>query len=427
MSAAPAVRPFVAVSIVAIAASAIVYESSGARPHVADLNLLIITLDTTRADRIGAYGYSAQTPNLDRLAREGTVFEQTTSASPLTLPAHGSLFTGQFSPGHGVRANGGFFSAAEHTTLADVLKRHGFATGAFVGSYVLDSRFGLDQGFDTYIDDFDGSYTSRFTASSLQRPANEVVDRALTWLRQTASTRFFAWLHFYDPHAPYEPPEPYRAMFADDPYVGEIAFVDAQLGRMVAFLEERHLLDRTIVVVIGDHGESLGDHGELTHGRSLYESVLRVPFIMRVPLEGFAGQRVGGPALSVDMMPTLLDLLQIAQPEPVDGTSLVPAVSGATAGADRVAFAETPSPESPTDLRMVRLGRFKLIAAPRLELYDLAEDPAEQRNLTERNAALAQSLMWRLHDLEYRMALRHSEGRSNARARDGTQASGEKK
>ena len=212
-----------------------------------------------------------------------------TSVTPLTLPAHGSLFTGRFPPSHGVRGNGGFFADADHTTLAEVLRERGFQTGGFVGAYVLDSTWGLDQGFDTYLDEFDAPTVTWRSHGHLQRRADEVIDSALAWLDHAASSRFFAWLHFYDPHAPYEPPEPYATMHADEPYVGEIGFVDAQIGRVLAFLDQRGLVDRTIVVAVGDHGESLGEHGERTHGFFIYESALRVPFIVRTPFGKDAG------------------------------------------------------------------------------------------------------------------------------------------
>ena len=278
--------------------------------RASDLNLLIVTLDTTRADRIGAYGYAGvQTPNLDRLAREGVLFEQAASSAPLTLPAHSSLFTSKFPPEHGVRDNGGFFLAPRETTLATVLKGHGYRTGAFVGAYVLDAKWGINQGFDTYFDDFDLSKYKAISLGAIQRPGNEVIDHGLQWLDRIGAKppgRFFAWMHLYDPHAPYEPPEPYRSMYPDRPYIGEIAFADAQVGRVLSYLETHALLDRTIVVVMGDHGESLGDHGEATHGFFVYESVAHVPLIIRAPFSAtLGGRRVADVVRSVDVMPTV--------------------------------------------------------------------------------------------------------------------------
>src|SRR5437762_1814885 len=188
---------------------------------VSNLNVVLITLDTTRADRIGAYGFTGiETPNLDRLAREGVLFENATSAAPLTLPAHSSLLTGKLPPQHRVRDNGGFFLDPKETTVASLLKARGFRTGAFVGAYVLDSKWGLNTGFDTYYDDFDLSRYSAISLRAIQRPGNEVVDHGLQWLEQVGRERFFAWMHLYDPHTPYDPPEPFKSRYRDRPYVG---------------------------------------------------------------------------------------------------------------------------------------------------------------------------------------------------------------
>jgi len=236
-----------------------------------DLNLVIITLDTTRADRIGAYGArDVETPAIDALAREGVLFDQAVAVAPLTLPAHSSIFTGRFPPEHGVRDNGGFFLDDAQVTLAEVLKGRGYRTGGFVAAYVLDSKWGISQGFDTYFDNFDLSQTRGISLGSIQRPANEVVDRALPWILEAKDGPFFAWLHFYDPHTPYRPPEPFLTRYKGHPYNGEIAFMDSQVGRVVEKLKSLGLYDRTVIVVMGDHGESLGDHGEAAHGFFIY-------------------------------------------------------------------------------------------------------------------------------------------------------------
>src|SRR5471030_244501 len=212
----------------------------GVRPG--DLNLLLVTLDTTRADRIHAYGYDGvETPNLDRLAREGVLFEQAVSPAPLTLPAHSSIFTGKFPPAHGVRDNGGFFLDERETTLAERLQSGGFRTGGFVGAYVLDHKWGIAQGFQTYFDDFDLSKYQSLSLGSVDRPGNEVADKALEWLGRVGSQRFFGWVHFYDAHSPYDPPEPFKSRYAKHPYVGEIAFVDSQVGWLLAYLDAHHL------------------------------------------------------------------------------------------------------------------------------------------------------------------------------------------
>ncbi|PYR12780.1 MAG: hypothetical protein DMF99_03350 [Acidobacteria bacterium] len=192
---------------------------SGVRPS--DLNLLLVTLDTTRADRIHAYGFDGiATPNLDRLAREGILFEQAVAPAPLTLPAHSSIFTGKFPPAHGVRDNGGFFLDDSETTLAERLRDRGFATGGFVGAYVLDHKWGVSQGFETYFDDFDLTKYQSLSLGSVDRPGDEVADKALAWLDRIGSRRFFGWVHFYDAHSPYQPPEPFASRYAGHPYIG---------------------------------------------------------------------------------------------------------------------------------------------------------------------------------------------------------------
>ncbi|NUR54553.1 MAG: sulfatase, partial [Acidobacteria bacterium] len=279
------------------------------------LNLVVVTLDTTRADRIGAYGRAhAGTPQFDALAAEGVVFDHASTSAPITLPAHSSIFTGRFPPQHGVRDNGGYFLNENEQTLAEVLKARGYATGGFIAAYVLDSKWGIAQGFDTYFDDFDLSKYRVFSMGNIQRPGNEVVDRALPWIDQHRGAPFFAWVHLYDAHSPYAPPEPFKTQFAGDLYQGEISFADAQVGRVVQFLRDRDLLDRTVIVVIGDHGESLDDHGEQGHGFFVYESVVHVPMIVRAPFSAMQRRRVADPVRSVDVMPTVLDLLGVPEP-----------------------------------------------------------------------------------------------------------------
>src|SRR5947209_5310869 len=337
-----------------------------------DLNLLIITLDTTRADRLGAYGWREDaTPALDRIAREGVLFEHATSPAPLTLPAHSSLFTGKFPPHHGVRDNGGFFLDERETTVAERLKAQGFKTGGFVGAYVLDRTWGIAQGFETYFDNFDLSKFEAPSLSEVERPANEVADRALAWLETVKSLRFFGWVHFYDAHSPYAPPEPYRTRFADRPYLGEIAFVDSQVARIRAFLEAEQLLDRTVIVVLGDHGESLGDHGESTHGFFIYESVLHVPLMILAPYDALRGRRVADTVRTVDVIPTILDLLGMHLVDAVDGQSVVSMMTGSVRELELAAYAEAVYPRFHYgwgDLRSLTSGRFKYIEAPRPEL-----------------------------------------------------------
>jgi choline-sulfatase len=394
--------------VLAAAAGGFYWQTRPSRVGASALNLLVVTLDTTRADRIGAYGLAdAGTPVLDRLAREGALFTHATSSAPLTLPSHASLFTGRFPPRHGVRDNGGFFLDEKEETLAESVSASGFKTGAFVAAYVLDSKWGVNQGFSHYFDDFDLSKYRAISLGAIQRPGNEVVDRALEWLQGFGDnrSRFFAWVHLYDPHTPYEAPEPYKSSFASRPYQAEIAFADSQVGRLMAYLEERQLLDRTVVVVAGDHGESLGDHGEQAHGFFVYESVTRVPLIVRAPFDSMKGRRIEDPVRLVDVLPTVLALVGVTAPanDTIDGRSLVPLLTGATREMGLEAYAEALYPLHHfgwSDLRALREGRFKLIAAPRPELYDLADDPQESTNLFESRRALGERMLGRLNEME---------------------------
>jgi arylsulfatase A-like enzyme/Tfp pilus assembly protein PilF len=369
-----------------------------------DLNLVVITLDTTRADRIGAYGArDVETPALDGLARDGVLFEQAVSVAPLTLPAHSSIFTGKFPPEHGVRDNGGFFLDPGQLTLAEVLKGRGYRTGGFVAAYVLDSKWGINQGFDTYFDDFDISQSKGLSPGAIQRPANEVVDKAIPWIEAAKDSRFFAWLHFYDPHTPYRPPEPFLSRYKGHPYNGEVAFADSQVGRVVATLQALGVYDRTVIVVMGDHGESLGDHGESTHGFFVYNSVTRVPFMIRAPYSRMRARRVADPVRAVDVMPTVLDLLGVPTPKGVSGASLVPLVTGSAVELNLDAYSEAMYPLHHygwSDIRALRAGRYKVIDAPRPELYDVDRDPSEATNLYDQRRSLGDGMIAQLRKQE---------------------------
>jgi arylsulfatase A-like enzyme/Tfp pilus assembly protein PilF len=380
----------------------------GALPRGVDrqaLNLVVITLDTTRADRLGAYGFKdIETPALDRLAADGVLFEQASTAAPLTLPSHSSIFTSLFPPEHGVRDNGGFFLAPSHRTLATVLKERGFQTGAVVGAYVLDGKWGLNQGFDTYVDDFDLSkMTGGFGIGDVKRPGNDVVDRALPWLAKVKDRRFFAWLHFYDAHSPYLSPEPFASRYRTHPYSGAIAFVDSQVARVVAFLEQNQLLDKTVIAVVGDHGEGLNQHQEGTHGFFIYQSTMRVPFIIRAPFQLTHARRVADPVRTVDLFPTVLDLLGVPVPQGIAGVSLVPLMTGAKPRLDLEVYAEALYPLHHygwSELRAWRAGQYKVIDAPRPELYDLDRDPDETTNLYEAKKSVADVMIARLRSQE---------------------------
>jgi arylsulfatase A-like enzyme/Tfp pilus assembly protein PilF len=368
------------------------------------LNLVLVTLDTTRADRMGAYGNAnIETPTFDRLAREGVLFREAVSVAPLTLPVHSSIFTGKFPPEHGVRDNGGFFLGPEQVTLAEILKSHGYRTGAFVGAYVLDSKWGVNQGFDTYFDKFDLSESRAISLAAIQRPGNEVVDQALPWIEGSKDAPFFAWIHLYDAHSPYRPPEPFATRYKEHPYNGEIAFADSQVARVIAKLESLGLYDRSVVMVMGDHGESLGDHGESSHGFFVYNSVMHVPFAVRTPFGNTHHREVSDPVRSVDVMPTALDLLGIAPPAGISGVSLVPLLAGSVRELGLDAYSEAMYPLHHygwSDLHALRSGRYKVIDAPRPELYDEERDPGESTNLYADRRQLADRLIAELRRLE---------------------------
>jgi arylsulfatase A-like enzyme len=355
------------------------------------LGVVLITLDTTRADRLTPYGFmDAQMPAFERLARGGVLFDQAVSVAPLTLPAHASIMTGLWPPAHGVRDNVSPPLAEPYVTLAEVLRGQGFRTAAFVGSNVLHRDRGLSQGFEHYGGpDRDG----RPGHGAPQRPAAEVVSEATQWLRGINGSRFFAWLHLYDPHRPYEPPEPYATMYASDPYIGEIAYADAQVGVVLDTLEQQGVLDQTLVVVAGDHGESLGDHGERDHGVFVYESVLRVPLLIRAP--SLSPGRVGSVVRLIDVMPTTLALLGVRH-APSDGADLTALMQGHHQELEAYSESLYPQRFGWSPLRALRDGRFKLIDAPRPELYDLQRDPFEEHNIYDQRGTVATAMRRRL-------------------------------
>lgn len=359
-------------------------------------NVLVVSIDTLRADRLGSYGYAAaQTPALDRLAARGLRFERAATVTPLTLPAHASLFTGTFPAFHGVRDNGQFYVSEDLTTLAEVLKANGYRTGGFIGAFVLDRRWGLAQGFDTYFDNFDLSkYELAAGIDAAQRPGRDVVDQALQWLREPAGQPFFAWVHLYDPHAPYEAPEPIAARFPrtmSGAYDAEIAETDAEIERLLDQLRDARRLDDTVVVVVGDHGESLGEHEERQHGFFVYDATTRIPLIIAGP--GIAARVVPDQVRIADVMPTIMDLLHITSPATVQGTTLMPAARGERL--DLLALSESWYPRYHygwSELTAVSDGRYKFIAAPRRELYDTQMDPGETHDLSAANPRLADTL-----------------------------------
>jgi choline-sulfatase len=361
----------------------------GSRPEIR--NVLLVTLDTTRADHLGVYGARrARTPHLDAIAREGAWFARASSSIPLTLPAHASLMTGTTPLRHGVRDNHGA-TLEQGRTLAEVLREAGFATGGFVGSLVLARSTGIARGFDAFDDAIAGADARR-----AERDGAEVVERALAFWDARAAERVFAWLHFYDPHLPYQPRGELAREYADDPYAGEVAYVDALVGRLLDFLKRRGLYESTLIVVTADHGEGLGEHGEPDHGVFLYESTLRVPLVVRVP--GGGPGRVDALVRDVDVMPTILDWLGLAPPAAVEGRSFASLLRG---GPDEPRTAVALSDYARdhygwSPLAALRDARYKYVAAPEPELYDLEQDPGETRNIAAERAPLAERLRARL-------------------------------
>ena len=353
-----------------------------------DYNVILITVDTLRADKVGCYGNPrVKTPTMDAFAARGIRYERCISQTPLTLPSHTTIMSGTLPVYHGVRDNGGFVVPSELFTLAKAFKQKGYDTAAFVAAYVLDSRWGLNQGFDTYFDKFDLSRFERIALGEIQRPANEVIDEALGWLEQKKNGKFFAWIHLYDPHTPYAPPEPFRSEYPQNPYYGEIAFADSQLGRLWDNLDRNGLRDRLFLVFASDHGESLGEHQENTHGFFIYQASLHVPLIIVTPFRELQGVTSAQTVLLADIMPTVLEMTGIPVPAQVQGTSLVPSFFRPGAAGDRLAYSESFYPRYHfgwSDLRSVQDRRYKLILAPVPELYDLERDPGETENLVYR-------------------------------------------
>jgi choline-sulfatase len=352
------------------------------------LNVVVVTIDTLRPDHVQCYGYrNVQTPTLDSLARSGVLFEQAVAQAPLTPPSHASIFTGQYPTVHHVRNTGGFILPSSARPLAKILQEQGWDTAAFIGSAVLKKTFGFSQGFAVYDDQMPKPGPADQFREDPERRAGVVVDRAIRWLDAQSGKPFFVWVHLYDPHLPYDPPSPFREQYNDHPYDGEIAYADRELGRLIGDLSKK-APQNTIIAVLSDHGESLGDHGEYTHGVFVYDSTLRIVFLMSGP--GIpAGVRIKRQVRSIDFLPTLLELMGGKASEQVQGTSLVPAFSGKHTDAG-VSYAETLYPKINmgwAELRSIRTDRWKYVRAPRPELYDLARDPRETTNVIQQHPA----------------------------------------
>ena len=371
-------------------------------------HVLLISIDTCRADYLSCYGYRRQTtPNIDKFAEESILFTNVISPVPLTLPAHCSMLTGSIPPYHGIHDNFDYRLDESNVTLAKILKEAGFTTGAIISAFVLDSQFGLDQGFDTYNDHFEEEHMAQNIS---ERKGGEASRFALKWLDQHKDEKFFLFLHYFDPHSGYEPPEPFATEFSDSPYAGEIAYTDDCIGLVIKKLKDLGLYDSSLIIITGDHGEMLGEHGENTHMYFIYQSAIKVPLIFKLPGRG-KGERIDDPVGIIDIVPTICSALGIAIPSGVQGKALF---GPSRAGKDRYIYCESlaATKYGGNSLLGVTSNNFKYIQTTRPELYDLAEDPREMNNLVANQPHRARILQDRLKQiLEQSVRKDDSEGK----------------
>jgi choline-sulfatase len=388
--------------------SALSFAAGAPRP-----NIILITLDTTRADRMGFLGSTrGLTPNLDAMAKQGVVFSRAYSHVPITTASHATILTGTYPQFNHVN-DFGIPLSPRLPYLPDLLHQHGYHTGAFVGSLILDPLDGTAPGFDRGFDIYDAGFRLRRHGEdryqTVERRAGDVVQHALAWLSQLQDGPFFLWIHLYDAHDPYDPPEPYKSRYSSQPYDGEIAYADSAVGKLLDALRKHSLYDETMIAVMADHGESLGAHGESTHGIFLYDETLHVPLLIKLPLNRSAGKRIETRVGLVDVAPTILQEAGIVAPKDVQGESLSrmlkpapPAGRDVPATAeDRPAYAETDYPHRSfgwSSLRALRAGKYLYIQAPERELYNQITDPAATRNLAADTKAVADTLGFKLDE-----------------------------
>ncbi|MBI3477791.1 MAG: sulfatase-like hydrolase/transferase [Acidobacteria bacterium] len=377
---------------------------STARSKAQSNNVILITLDTVRADRMDFLGSKrGLTPNLDLLAKDGVVFTRAYSHVPLTPPSHATILTGTYPQFNHVDDFGSRLGK-DIPYLPDILHARGYRTAAFVSSVILDpiqgSAPGFDRGFDVYDAGFHRRRPREDRYQSIERRAEEVVARAQSWLAKQRPGSFFLWLHFYDAHDPYDPPEPFKTKYADAAYDGEIAYVDSVVGKFLESLRSKGLYKDTLISVMADHGESLGDHGETAHGVFLYDETIHVPLVMKLPGNASAGKQLENRASLVDVTPTILQALAIPVPGSIQGTSLLAAMKAhpgdpGLSEADRPAFAETLYPRKAfgfSSVHALRTGKYLFVDAPRKELYDQSTDPQAERNLSDTAKAITDTL-----------------------------------
>jgi len=370
-------------------------------------NVMLITVDTLRADRLGAYGYQyIRTPVIDRMAADGVMFERALTAVPITLPSHATIMTGLYPPAHGVRDNSNFILPNKVMTLAGILHNKGYRTGAIVGSLVLDRVFGLDQGFDLYDDSGMSIEKKLAVILSPERRADEVTDHAIAWLHDTEKSAkpFFLWVHYFDPHVLYDPPAPFKEEYKSSPYDGEIAFVDRQLGRLLEDARKAAGSTPLLVVFVSDHGEDLGQHKEETHGLFVYNSTMHVPLIINYEGKIRGGKKIKTQVRTVDIAPTILDLLGLEIPAWMQGKSLVSLIEKGDDTQDRAAYMETELPllhYGWSDLKAIAASGYVYIKSPKPELYDIRKDFDEEENLIvsqPETAAKMERLLWAMEN-----------------------------
>src|SRR5579863_7250974 len=354
------------------------------------VNIILITLDTTREDRMGFLGSKrGLSPNLDSLAQQAAVFSRAYSQVPLTTPSHATILTGTY-PQFNHVSDLGSPLGKDLPYLPDILRQHGYRTAAFVGSQVLDPKSaaaaGFDRGFETYDAPFHIRGPGEDRYHSVERRGMTVVESALAWLNQHPLGPFFLWLHFYDPHDPYDPPPPFKAQYSASPYDGEIAYMDSAIGHLLSTLRSHGLYDQTVIVVVADHGEAFGEHGEWSHGLFLYDETIHVPLLVKLPSAGSVRRLIESRVGLVDIAPTLLQEVGIAAPSAMQGQSLLELIKTKSnaAAQDRPEYAETDYPYRAfgwSSLRAWRAGKYLYVDAPQRELYDQLLDPAASRNL----------------------------------------------
>ena len=354
-------------------------------------NVILITIDTVRADHVGCYGAKeVQTPTLDGLAHDGIVFERAISQVPLTWPSHAAILTGSYPFQNGVQDFTGQPLEARFRYVAQAFHQHGYATGAVVSAFVLDRSWGLARGFDFYDDSFPPETFANKALGLVERPAGESVSRALAWLQKNPRRPFFFWLHLYDPHSPYDPPEPYRSQYRGHPYDGEIAYADHELGRLITWLKRNQLYDRSLIVFLSDHGESLGEHGEQEHGFFIYNATVRIPLIVKPPAgSGVRSGRVSRPVETTAVAPTLLHFTGIQ--DTIEKQFPSHGLFGGAAEAADEGYSETFYPFSSfgwSPLHALETSHYHYIDAPEAELYDVTADPEEKKNLAPEQAAV---------------------------------------